>query len=706
MLNLPEQAEDLKQWELVVTDNNTDKNDGAEKSKAVPVVDKTRARLRSDSNDKTRAAVVKRPAPAAATPAVNPAPATEYTRFHPANQASRGFATAHEIAKQARAGNVSGSLLKKRFLLEDVLGQGGMGTVYKTKDLRKVEAEDPNPYIALKVLNEAFKNHPDAFVALQQETAKSHTLAHPNIVTVHDFDRDGDTLYMTMELLQGKPLDRLLRDTGSEKITLIPKQKALAIVRDLCAALTYAHQRHIIHADFKPGNIFISEDGAAKVLDFGIARAASKETQKHKFDAAQLGALTPAYATIEMVNDEPLSFADDVYALACVVYEIFSGQHPYQSLSALDAKQKGLKPKPIPSLNHREWRALSHALALDKNQRTPTVPQFKAEMFPRRSTAIVSLAIMFAVVSVGGAAWLGYQQYQSKLELEKTIAENIAQAQTCFAQSDFGCALERSTLAANLDEDNAVATQLIKAAQLAQKKQEETQRISKLLNEGNNCLVAQDDACAKVKAKEVLALDAKNQQASQLLIAANDLDKNKAILENVQQAETCLLNKDVACANTFAKRASELNEQHPSVQALNSKLQNVEQQDKLAALEQQQKISSLLSQSQTCLAQRKYDCAIRHADTILALDAANGPAMEVKQTAAVADKQVREAQEKVSKILSQAKECLDKLKNYTCAIAKAEAALDIMPNNADAIAIKTRAQDTQRRIKETGFNIK
>lgn len=639
------------------------------------------------------------------SPSGNPAGATQYTQFTQGNHISSGFAEAQAIIQHAQAGSGSGSLLKKRFLLQDVLGQGGMGTVYRTKDLRKVEAEDPNPFIATKVLNAAFKNHPDAFVTLQQETAKSHTLAHPNIVTVHDFDRDGDTLYMTMELLEGEPLDRVLK-TQQLSAAGIPKLKALAIVRDLCSALAYAHQRHIIHADFKPGNVFICDNGTAKVLDFGIARAASKETQKHKFDAGQLGALTPAYATIEMIRDEPLSFTDDVYALACVAYEIFSGRHPYQGHSALEAKQLGLKPKPITYLNHREWKALSHALALEKSQRTPSVPTFMAELFPRRSTAALSVAVVFAVIALGGAAWLGYQQYQAQLQRKNTIAANIEQAQTCFAQSDFACALERSLLVSNLDADNKVAKQLIKVSQLAQQKQESAQTIARLLQEGDNCLAAQDDACAQVKAKDVLVLDAKNPSAQQLLAAASDLGKNKTIAENLQQAESCLQNRDLACATMFAKKAAELNTAHPAVMAMHVKLQTLEQQGKLVALAQQQKIKELLLQAQSCLAQKKYECAIKQADATLALDAANGPAMEVKQTAAVADKQLRDAQDKVAKILSQAKDCLEKQKNYTCAIAKAEAALDIVPNHAEAIALKSRAQDIQRKIKETGFTIK
>ena len=101
-----------------------------------------------------------------------------------------------------------GSVIKKRFVLETLLGKGGMGLVFGAIDRRKEEARDPNPRVALKVLNADFQRHPQAFMALQREARKAQTLAHPNVVTVFDFDRDGDAVYMTMELLQG-PLARL-----------------------------------------------------------------------------------------------------------------------------------------------------------------------------------------------------------------------------------------------------------------------------------------------------------------------------------------------------------------------------------------------------------------------------------------------------------------------------------------------------------------
>ena len=99
-------------------------------------------------------------------------------------------------------------------MLEECIGFGGMGTVYKALDLRKLEASDRKPYIAIKVLNVQFRGHPKSLIALQREARKAQALAHPNIVSVYDFDRDGPMVYLTMEYLTGKPLSQVLRAPG------------------------------------------------------------------------------------------------------------------------------------------------------------------------------------------------------------------------------------------------------------------------------------------------------------------------------------------------------------------------------------------------------------------------------------------------------------------------------------------------------------
>jgi tetratricopeptide (TPR) repeat protein len=626
---------------------------------------------------------------------------TQYTRYGASGTHSTGFDQAQKIAQHTL--DNSGTLLKKRFVLEEILGHGGMGTVYKAKDLRKVEAEDPNPYIATKVLNQDFKDHPDAFVTLQQEAAKSHTLAHPNIVTVHDFDRDGDILFMTMELLQGKPLDELLKNEGKNGFA---KPQAMRIVRDLCLALAYAHQRQIIHADFKPGNVFVMHDGSAKVLDFGIARAASKESQKHKFDAGQLGALTPAYATIEMINDEPLTFTDDVYALACVAYEIFSGKHPYAGRSAYTAKQKGLKLKRLDILSGREWRALQRALSLEKNQRTATVTQFLHELFPRRGTLALKIAVAFSLIGIGGAGWFAYQQYQAEVQIKATITDKLMQAQTCFAQSDFLCSIDNARVVLNLEANHAMATNLLQNAQLAFKKQQDAEQIARLFDEANRCIQARDYACAQLKARELLALDTQNSRALALFEQAKNLAQTEEIEALAREVDSCLTQSDLSCAALFTEKATSINSQHPQTLALQNKLAQARTQNQLASAAHEQRMASFIIAGQKCFDQKDYSCAQQQADAALAQDKNYGPAISLRQSASLAAQQAREAESKVKIILAQAKTCLDKQKNYSCAIAKAEAALDIIPNHREASAIKQRAEQTLEQIKQTGFTIR
>ena len=137
--------------------------------------------------------------------------------------------------KSARHENLGpGVTLKDRFVLLEKLGQGGMGVVFKAKDLLKVEAHDKDPYVAIKVLTDAFKKYSGSFIALQREASKAQRLAHPNIATVYDFDRDGNTVFMTMEYLQGKPLNQLIKEIIKKPLKL---DHALHIIEELCSGL-------------------------------------------------------------------------------------------------------------------------------------------------------------------------------------------------------------------------------------------------------------------------------------------------------------------------------------------------------------------------------------------------------------------------------------------------------------------------------------
>ena len=326
--------------------------------------------------------------------------------------------------KSARYENLGpGITLKDRFVLLEKLGQGGMGVVFKAKDLLKVEAQDKDPYVAIKVLTDAFKKYSGSFIALQREASKAQRLAHPNIATVYDFDRDGNTVFMTMEFLQGKPLNQLIKELANKPLKL---DHALHIIEELCAGLAYAHEKQLIHSDFKPGNCFLLNDGHVKLLDFGIARASTQtdeERENTMFDPAKLSAVTPAYATPEMfagMNPDP---RDDIYGLACVAYQLLAGgKHPYNKVASPKIKELGIKPKPIKGLNRRQQKTLMKALSVVREDRIDDVAKFAEGMRAKKShTKSILLATLFIAVIGAGIGYKPFLEFREEQALYDKI---------------------------------------------------------------------------------------------------------------------------------------------------------------------------------------------------------------------------------------------------------------------------------------------
>ncbi len=320
-------------------------------------------------------------------------------------------------------------ILKDRFLLEKVLGVGGMGIVYKAKDRLKVEAQDRDPYVAIKVLSEEFKSHPEAFISLQRESRKSQRIAHPNTVKVYDFDRDGDIVFMTMEYMDGKPLDQLIRQY---KATGLPREDAWKIISGMSSALIHAHEENIVHSDFKPGNVFVIGNNMAKIFDFGIARAVASVDglgqsvgDKTVFDAGNLGALTPAYASLEMLQGETPDYRDDLYALGCVAYEILTGDHPFNKTPADEAFKKGLKPKKIQDINKHQWKAIAKALEFKRENRTDSVAQFHKDFNYSYKPGFKSIAALFLFLSISVVAFIQINSNQAALFSEDEIRNEL-----------------------------------------------------------------------------------------------------------------------------------------------------------------------------------------------------------------------------------------------------------------------------------------
>ncbi|MEN8207336.1 MAG: serine/threonine-protein kinase [Pseudomonadota bacterium] len=284
----------------------------------------------------------------------------------------------HEATRQSQVIGV-GSTLKDRFVLEEIIARGGMGVIYKARDLRKEEFKDRKPFVAVKLLGEECKTNPDFLIALQRETQKAQKLAHPNIVTAYDFDCDGDTVFMTMEYLVGQTLDEFIKKNQPYSRN---NKTVFSIIEGMGQGLAYAHKNGIVHSDFKPRNVFLTRDGTVKILDFGISRAAkypgsdTQDTTATAFDAGMFGALTPPYASCEMLEGDDPDPRDDIYALACVAYELLKGNHPFGRVKATVARDRGMKPVRIKGLDKHQWRGLLHGLAFEREIRTPDIDQF------------------------------------------------------------------------------------------------------------------------------------------------------------------------------------------------------------------------------------------------------------------------------------------------------------------------------------------
>ena len=308
-----------------------------------------------------------------------------------------------------------GSLLKGRFHLEREIGRGGMGVVFKARDERKVEARDRDPYVAVKVLNDEFRRHPDSLISLQRESRRSQQLAHDNIVRVYDFDKDRTIVFMTMEYVDGSDLKQLIRERAYNGM---PLAQARPLIEGMARALSRAHAAGVVHSDFKPANVMVTRDGVPKVFDFGIARAGKHMGdavgEQTVFDAGTLGALTPAYASLEMIRGEDPVPSDDVYALGCVAFELLTGKHPYDKASAEVAMKEGRKPPLVKGLTKHQYKALCASVAFTKAQRLKSASELveglREVSLRERAMPYFMYGVPAALVIAGGVwAWTSYQ---------------------------------------------------------------------------------------------------------------------------------------------------------------------------------------------------------------------------------------------------------------------------------------------------------
>jgi serine/threonine protein kinase len=318
-----------------------------------------------------------------------------------------------------------------RYQLLNEIGRGAMGVVYR--------ALDPaiGRTVAIKTIlldDEAGEKSSERRRRLLRESQAGGQLSHPHIVAVHDVSEEGKTAYIVMEYVVGRTLDQAVSNDPS----LRSVSQALRIVEECASALDYAHSRGVVHRDIKPANIMLQADGAVKIADFGIAKAAQFTPLTQS--AVIVG--SPHYMAAEQWKGEAVTGRTDQYALAAVAFGLLTGSRPFESdtMASLAAKALYEEPPAATSVNPALPASLDDVLrkALSKNAaaRYETCSQFATALreacanppatkfaphpsaeAPRRSSRLVVVAYVLLLAAAAGAAWLYQRNSAAEIEI-------------------------------------------------------------------------------------------------------------------------------------------------------------------------------------------------------------------------------------------------------------------------------------------------
>lgn len=275
-----------------------------------------------------------------------------------------------------------GSVLRRRYRLESLLGQGSSGPVFQAVDEYRLDSPR-SLRLAVKIFHPAVVKRAELLAEVQCEFQALQFLSHPNIVRVFEFDRDGSLAFFTMELLSGATLSRVMQ---ARKLLPLPKGQAFAAIRDIGSALAYAHSLGVVHGDINPRSIFVTAQGDLRLLGFpGSFKGPQNPTAlDHELS---LPIATSGYASCQILEGKRADSRDDVFALACVAYLLLCGEHPLKQITAIEARAAKATPKRPAQLNHRQWQALRAGLRWEREDRPADVKRWLAQLdLPPAST--------------------------------------------------------------------------------------------------------------------------------------------------------------------------------------------------------------------------------------------------------------------------------------------------------------------------------
>jgi serine/threonine-protein kinase len=526
----------------------------------------------------------------------------------------------------------------------DVIGRGGMGMVYK--------AVDPTigRLVAIKMVTTGVSDDPGLLKRFYREAQSTGKLQHPNIVTLHDLgDRDGIP-YLVMEYLEGESLEKVIKDRRSFSVP-----EKLHIIIQVCAGLAYAHEREIVHRDMKPGNIVVLNDGAVKIVDFGIARFGNERFTRTGQVVGSLYYMSP-----EQINDADLDARSDIYSTGVVLFEFLTYALPFRGKDATSTLAKILHEPPPSLSNYLKLypgdldHVLHRAMAKDRNERYVSMEDFELDL----------------------------QRVQENLSRD-LIADYVRNAERCIMTRDWNKAKEHLRQVAKLDRQHRRANELLREVQTQIQKEQLGEQVRQLRAHAEEAVGLRlwDEALAYLD--QAIKLDTEN---FELIELRDSIIRSSALLADaLRRAESAHQAGDLEAAKRAVEEALGVDPSHTTAKALNAILAK-----EIAERSKRKQVDSLIAEARKELVLRHFTGAL---DLLHKAETIGGLVSEVQQLINTAT--AGREQERRRKALDQACSEIEALLNrdeYASACAKVDVALQAFPQDAGLLKLKSFAE--------------
>ncbi len=542
-----------------------------------------------------------------------------------------------------------------------VLGQGGMGVVYRARDPRI--GRD----VAIKTLTEGFSGDAEMLKRFYQEAGQTGNLRHPNIVTVYDFGDEEGLPYIVMEFLDGEPLDKIIR--LQQPLHLGAR---LDIIEQVCSALAYAHLQGIIHRDVKPANVIVQRDGLVKLLDFGIARTGQPcgqpPGQAIDRNMTRTGTLvgTPAYMAPERLRGEPFDGRSDIFSTGVMLYQLVTGALPFDA----------------------EYPAILHQIL---QQDPPPLSNYLSSYPPFLEQVIVRALAKDPFERYAHASDMAadLNGVGSQLKIER-VGQLFAEAQAAIAAGNYVEARSLLSQLLRMNSQHAEAKQLMAGVDQYFNLQKIRERIDQLKRAVVEALAVRNWEPAIAYCTEALHLEADNAEIAALLVQANT---GKQTLDQIQRlmrdAESARHSGNFEMAREFAGKAADLDPSDTRILAICKVLDQEADEARRKA-----QLRKLLSQAQESLSAARLTEAFRAITEAEELAPADAELLRLKDELGSLQRQqerkrlVNDLQEKAAIALS-----LDQVKEICAEVA---AALEKFPTEPTLLRLKIQLEPRLR----------